>query len=678
MNPITRNLKGKAGKRPYRFSVLKRSLLMPDGVRLAATIFMPKSGRQKESFPLILEYLPYRKDDSFHINDYPCFSYFAQHGYIAVKVDIRGTGSSEGQVPDREYSDIEQSDAMELLKQLAALPQCNGKIGMFGVSWSGFNSLHMAMRQPPQLKAIHAVHASDDLFNDDVHYIDGNLHLDPYHLYINHELGLPRSTDYKIDEEYFVNRFEKRPWLFRYLANQVDGDFFRSRSLREDYSRIKIPVYLIGGLLDGYRSATVRMAQNLQVPVRLDIGPWNHSCPDDGTPGPNYEWQDRLMSWFDQFLLSSAAPPGPEPRAKANDHLIFVRQGHEPDSLMETIPGYWRKDSLPCRGAKQLRVYLNGKGKLVKAPVRDKQSRTLAYKPSSGTSAGNWWGELTGDMREDDKGALCYDSPSLTKPLQIIGFPQVRLKVKTTSSKAKWSIRLEDLGPDGSVSLVTGALFNPAHIVSRENPSAPPANKIYEFKTSLHFTTWTFKPGHRIRLAITNAQFPMCWPSPELFDSTVYSSGTNSCLILPTVPYNKRKVDDLPRPAQKLSSPDAESIEHSDKKKDGSTFTRTDKRRSSTSHTVKSRSAYRIGTRQFFIESTNTWSTTDKDPAKSKYLGRMSTKIVEPNRTIELLTTIQVRSDRKFFHVRVTRSLVLDGKELRHKIFRQSFPRNFQ
>jgi predicted acyl esterase len=138
-------------------------------------------------------------------------------------------------------------DGEEVIRQLSAMPNSNGNVGMFGVSWSGFNSLQMAMRRPPALKAIHAVHASDDLFNDDVHYIDGNLHLDPYHLFINHELGLPRTPDYELSDEYFASRFDRRPWTFTYLGKQLDGEFWRSKSLREDYSRIDIPVYLLGG-----------------------------------------------------------------------------------------------------------------------------------------------------------------------------------------------------------------------------------------------------------------------------------------------------------------------------------------------------------------------------------------------------------------------------------------------
>jgi len=185
----------KPGGKLYKFSIEKRWLTMPDGVRLAASLYIPKAKRRGEVFPTLLEYLPYRKDDTFYPVDHQCFSYFAQLGFIAVKVDIRGTGASEGFIPEREYSDQEMVDCTSIIELLAADAASNGNVGMFGTSWSGFNSLQMAMRRPPALKAIHAVHASDDLFHDDVHLIDGNLHLDSYHLFINTSWVCPRRPN---------------------------------------------------------------------------------------------------------------------------------------------------------------------------------------------------------------------------------------------------------------------------------------------------------------------------------------------------------------------------------------------------------------------------------------------------------------------------------------------------
>ncbi|MBX9686710.1 MAG: CocE/NonD family hydrolase [Candidatus Obscuribacterales bacterium] len=657
------------------FSVLNKFLRMPDGVKLAASFFIPR-GKKGKKYPVLLEYLPYRKDDTFRLSDYPCFAYFAQRGFIAVKVDIRGTGASQGCVPDREYSDIELQDCEEIIKQLAALPQSNGNVGMFGVSWSGFNSLMMAQRQVPALKAVHAVHASDDLYHDDLHYIDGNLHLDPYHLFINHELALPRTPDYKLDKAYFHERFMQKPWIFKYLNQQLDGNFWQSKSLRQDPSRIKIPVYLIGGLLDGYRSATVRMHKELKVPVRTDIGPWNHSCPDEGGPGPNYEWQDELISWFSRYLFGREKIS----RAKEKEFLAFVRHGHAPNAELEETPGYWRRDSFPCKGSKNLDLSLQqagpAKGKFLSLSSK---SPVLKYKSASGMAAGYWWGEPTGDMSEDDKNSLCFDSQALKKPLQILGFPKVKLKVSAGSKKAKWTLRLEDVAPDGSVSLVTGALVNPSQRLSRKQPSLPPADRAYEIEADLQFTSWTFKAGHKIRLAVANAQFPICWPSPETMSSSVHFDNKCSILRLPKVPLNKRKAGKLPQPKEKPAFPDGEALSFNFRNgSETMSCRREDSSKKSKSYLLKSRSAYRIKRRRFYNESSNEWSSCESAPANAEYVGMASTKIVTAKRKLKLSTKILLRSDQDFFHLSVSRSLSENGKVLKRRLFKESIRRQFQ
>lgn len=136
---------------------------MKDGVRLSATFFKPVPRSPSEKFPVLFEFLPYRKEDTFYLRDYPLYTYFARHGFIMAKVDIRGTGSSEGPVPPREYSEQELDDAVEIIDQLSRMPGTNGRVGMWGISWGGFNAIQVAMRQPPALKTILALDASDDL-----------------------------------------------------------------------------------------------------------------------------------------------------------------------------------------------------------------------------------------------------------------------------------------------------------------------------------------------------------------------------------------------------------------------------------------------------------------------------------------------------------------------------------
>src|SRR5207342_62742 len=98
----------------------------------------------------------YRKGDGTAIDDATRHRYFAGHGFAAIRIDMRGSGDSDGLLVD-EYSAIELNDAVELIGWLAAQPWCNGRVGMMGISWGGFNSLQVAALAPPALRAVISV-----------------------------------------------------------------------------------------------------------------------------------------------------------------------------------------------------------------------------------------------------------------------------------------------------------------------------------------------------------------------------------------------------------------------------------------------------------------------------------------------------------------------------------------
>src|SRR5947208_14557718 len=268
----------------YRVRIESVQIPMKDGVGLAASLFIPTGGKPDERFPALLEYLPYRKDDGPIQLDYPLHTYFAHRGYVTARLDIRGTGASEGETPSREYSQQEQEDGLEVIAWLARQPWSNGNVGMFGISWGGFNSLQLAMRHPPALKAILAVDATAELFHDDVHYIDGIVHIDEFELNMDMAQGWTGAPDYTLDEKILGPRFETPPWSLLYLKHQHDGPFWR-KPVRP-LSEITIPSFLIGGLQDGYRDNVIDMLKQAKGQVRAIVGPWNHTFPHDPALGP--------------------------------------------------------------------------------------------------------------------------------------------------------------------------------------------------------------------------------------------------------------------------------------------------------------------------------------------------------------------------------------------------------
>src|SRR3954465_15958347 len=147
---------------------------MPDGIRLAATLYLPDPGDGPQ--PCLLEALPYRKDDLTSSYDETYRHMRDEFGFAVCRLDLRGTGSSQGDATD-EYPETEQQDLVEVIAWLAEQPWCNGNVGMFGTSYSGFNSLQIACERPPALKAVCAIYATDDRWTDDVHWRGGALRL---------------------------------------------------------------------------------------------------------------------------------------------------------------------------------------------------------------------------------------------------------------------------------------------------------------------------------------------------------------------------------------------------------------------------------------------------------------------------------------------------------------------
>ncbi len=664
-------LKAPSAAPRYQYTTTRGFLTATDGTQLAVTWWIPTPIFPGERFPALLELLPYRKDDSFYARDYPLYDYFVRRGFLLAKVDVRGTGGSSGKRPDREYSDIEQEDAVEIIRQLAADRRSNGNVGMWGISWGGFNSLQVAMRQPPALKAIIALHAADDLYHDDIRYIDGGFHIDPYTLQIDHENALPRTPDYLIDAAYFRDRFDAYPWVLTYLKQPVDGPFWRDHGLRYHPEKLVIPAYFIGGLLDGYRDTPIRALGYLtHAPVKVEMGPWVHAWPDDGTPGPNYEWRARAVEWWNHWLRGLDAPMLREPRL-----MLFERAGHGPGRDLMQTPGRWRFEDWPVAGATTRAYRLAPDGRLESAGTPGAPaSVALSYHPGYGTIAGDWWGEPTGDMRPDDAGSLTFDSPPVDSALTLIGLPAVRIRAVAGAPLANWTARLEDVAPTGEVSLVAGGVLNATQARSSTSPARLIPGDTLDLAWDLHFTTWVYRPGHRIRLALANAQFPMIWPTPYPMVSTVVLGGQGSLLQLPVAPGTSAyPAPRLPVPEPRAERPDVTWLD-SPEPVEKITF-----EPHSGTTTMEWRAIYaeRIGKVRIDNDERERYTVATHDPAHARFDGFETHRIRPPGRDLLLETTLEIQGDSTAFHVLVRRRLSSAGRVVRVREWRESVPRQF-
>ncbi|NLZ11903.1 MAG: CocE/NonD family hydrolase [Alcaligenaceae bacterium] len=653
----------------YGFSLENDMLEMKDGVQVAVTYYRPIARTPGETFPVIMEMVPYRKDDFFALGDYEYGAWFAKRGYVVARVDVRGTGGSTGPIPPSEYSEAEISDAEKLVDQLSKKSWSNGKVGMYGISWSAFNALMTAHRKPPALKAIIAAHGSTDLFYNDVHYIDGALHIDSYAHQIDTDNSMPQSPDYRIDEAYFQNRFDKEPWLFTWLRQQKDGDFWRKESVKFK-APLEVPAYLIGGLLDGYRDFVMEVSQSTKAPFIAEIGPWNHAWPEYGEPGPNYEWRQRALRWWDYWLKDIDNDILEEPR-----WTVFMRTGHPPATDLPVVPGDWHCDKQGPNSSTPHRLYPQAAQQLGMTPATQESVQSLAYRAGAGMAAGGWWGEQTGDMAADDAHSLVYDSAPLTEAMDIMGMPKVLLRVAADAPFYQWSVRLEDVAPDGKVSLVSGAIINPSQRNSRLEPEALTPGVPVTLTTAIHFTTWRFKPGHRIRLAVSNAQFPMIWPS-HTAGSTRLFSGQASWIELPVVPARNQT-----RTACTLPPPDANDVAPFGKEleKNGPVFKSV--RNEETGQSTFSTSSdirWTINDNTYKSSESYQWDVNDAAPANASYQGERRNTFTIAGNEIDLSTRALIESDSSHFHVTFTKTLRQNGDLVREKTWTDHIPRMYQ
>jgi predicted acyl esterase len=642
---------------------------MKDGVRLAVTLYMPDGAKPGERFPALLEYLPYRKDDATAARDYPIHSYFARRGYVSTRVDIRGFGASEGVPADREYSEQEQIDGEQVISWLAHQSWSDGNVGMFGISWGGFNSLQMAMRNPPELKAILAVDATAELFHDDVHYIDGMAHIDEFELNMDMAPGMTGAPDYTLDEKILGPRFDAPPWSLLYLKHQHDGLFWRSPV--RPYSEIKIPCFLIGGLLDGYRDSIPDMLEQTKAPVKAIVGPWNHTFPHDAVPGPQIEWRDQAVRWWDYWL--KGRDTGVLRDAKL---VIYMQHRHPPDPKLTNVPGeWWQEDGWPPREAREMILFSQPEHTLAETPSKSDVHR-LKYIPSIGVESGFWWGELLSDPRPVDAFSLVYDSAPLTEDLAILGRPQVLLQASATAPLADWFARLSDVAPDGTVTQITGAGLNGAQRDSMSAPGDLEPSKMYPLTIKMHLTAWTFPKGHRIRLAISNALWPMVLPTPYSMTTSLQLGGKDgSRLALPVVPVQGKTTIGFSPPQLSEERPD---IKAEDFPWPGEwTIERDEAKGKATVHwSGKAVEQYPWGKETDY--ETLTYNADDAHPESTSVLGEAKTVLQLHERVLSWQGHLSVTTDQTNFYYKYTRELLKDGQMVRSKIWQETVPRDHQ
>tara|TARA_B110000008_G_scaffold183032_1_gene181949 strand:- start:1563 stop:3632 length:2070 start_codon:yes stop_codon:yes gene_type:complete len=666
-----------ANKDQKEYEITEVWIPMSDDVRLAADIYWPADYKQEKTYPVLLEYIPYRKDESRGRN-YPLYSYFLDHDYIVARVDMRGTGNSEGITIPYEYSDIELDDGEEVINWLSQQEWSTGSVGMFGISWGGFNSIQMAMRNPPALKAFVSLMATEYLYQEDVHYMDGIMHTDSWMMGNDLYNVLPGAPDFKMDEEWVKNRFNVKPSVYTYMRQQRDGAFWDRASAKGQYEKIRIPGYHIGGWYDGYRNSLPRMLENVEAPVKAMIGPWDHYFPNTAWPKPQIEWREEAVRWFDQWLKGEDTGILEEP-----DFLVYVRNYYPPDPTIDKIPGHWRwEDKWPIDRIENHTWYAHTDHGLSNEPS-ESAIHTMVYKPSMGLEGGGrtmWWGDVTPDQRPMDEFSLVYDSETLDAPLEILGRPIAKLHVSASATRANWVVRISDVAPDGQVTQVAGAAFNGTHRISAREPSDIVPGDEFDLNIDLHFTSWVFPKDHRIRIAISNAQWPMLWPTPMQMTSTLTIGGKNGARIeLPVVPPGEEHTPNLKEPS---TSPILSGYETIDSGGAGGYAAMY-----SIQHDPGTGGAFGVASSTGATQSP--WGierfeeeiehrTSDENPAYTSVIGRYKITEELEDRTLDFEQNVEFSSDPENFYLNFHRWVTVNGELYKEKVWQEVIPRDFQ
>jgi putative CocE/NonD family hydrolase len=514
---------------------------MPDGAVFAGRLWLPQEmGEYK--VPVVLEWIPYRQSDLTAVGDSLLHGWFAQHGVAALRVDLRGSGNSDGTLSD-EYTAQEQDDAVAAIAWAAAQPWCNGAVGMIGISWSGFAALQVAARRPPALKAIITCCSTDNRYTDDVHFMGGCLLNDGLQWGTGFFNQIARPPDPAEVGPRWREMWQERlaalePPLATWLAHREYDAYWKHGSVCENYAAIACPVYAVGGWTDGYSDAVLRLMANLHVPRKALIGPWTHVYPTWGTPGPKVGFLQECLRWWRHWLLGEETGIMEEPMVR-----LWMGEQLQPDPKGPAVGGEWfTLPAWPVEAvAKKLFLCPQDRALTADSPAADSEEPIAIDTPQHcGLFAGEWCPldgggeapEFQADQRQDDALSVCFDGAVLEQPLEVAGIPVMELDLSLDGKATTLAIRLCEIAPDGTSARITFGLRR----VARPPDCAPgePFHVIF----SLKGVAYRFSPGCRVRVAVSSAYWPMAWPEPVTAGLKLWPAG--AVLMLPGMPASAR------------------------------------------------------------------------------------------------------------------------------------------
>lgn len=484
------------------------TIAMPDGAVIAATLNLPDGDGP---FPVLASFYPYRKDDFIGASTAYARSYFADAGYASLLVDIRGYGSSGGRAYQA-WDPREFDDGAEVVEWAARQPWCNGRVGVWGSSYGGAQSLGIAARRPPSLKAIASIYGAADIYHDFV-YPGGcpnGLGAAAWSAFVVAlELAPPSLQD---ADGRWLDAWRDR--LGRVGDGEISAQIWPAHRDHDDYWQgriipvedIAVPSYFLSGWRDLLCQGMLDAYARCRAPKRLLAGPWSHAAPDGVTEAP-YDWLGELRHWWDRWLGDAPADDRPD--------VVYRVQGAD----------RWCADTAwpPAQGMTLTRFAASGGGlDETPGPLADAyDGRALV-----GSEAGLWYpmGLALGgrfDQAADDAKSLAYTSDPVAEPLTIAGSPVAHLDLDLDGEgDAHLCVKLVHVDPNDRATLVSSGWRR----VAADAPG--PGKRRLAVDIELYPTAYEIPAGHRYRWTIALADFPRVWPTARQHQLTLHGGSS--------------------------------------------------------------------------------------------------------------------------------------------------------
>jgi len=518
---------------------------MPDGVKLAARIFLPDDA---ETRPVgaVLEYVAYGKRMGTRRGDDLTAAWLVPRGFALVRVDVRGSGESEGLLRN-EYDLPEQADAAPVIRWIAQQPWCNGKVGMRGWSYGAFTALQAAAKRIPELVAIVPAVGTENGYIDDVHTLNGCI--------INEQVvwgAIWKSNMIKPPDPELVGERWLQMWLDRldaqiplvaeWMRHQLVDQYWRDRILI-DHSKIRCAVYANGGMMDSYVNSVPRLLERLSCPRKGLVGPWGHAFPERGIPGPRLDWAVEECRWWDHWLNGNDTGIMDEPMLRTYMADTAVAQSYPGDT-----PGRWvAEKAWPSPTVRATRFFPGVDRSLRRGRARSGKAEVPPYITVGGCipllSPNDMTANGPTEQSPDDALSLLFETAPLEADLELAGNPLLELRVEADRPIAKLTARLNEITPDGRSWLVTFGAVNLAHNADHTAVLPLEPGVARDARLSFNYVSRRLHKGSRIRVAVSQGQWPIVWPSPEPVRIALHLERT--ALVLPV----------RPRPAAEASMP---------------------------------------------------------------------------------------------------------------------------